>query len=171
MEQRKSMTIKIIIVFGFLLSIVFMFSVPLHATDWNFVTTTTKNYYFIDSDSIITNYTAITFWVIKMDISTAKVRAKKRCTINCHFETALVQEDIRYDAEGHITKIMSDNDIHWYDIRKGSATKAIANLLCEDGGSKIDIKKHLKQPFQIKENEMVSFINNLNSANRYFNSQ
>ncbi len=156
---------------GFIVSIIFVLSVPLHATDWNFVTTTTKNYYFIDSDSIITNETQITFWGIKMDIETAKVTAKKRCTIDCHFENALVQDDIRYDAEGRITQILSYNDMNWYDVRKGSATKTIANFLCEYGRPRIDIKKHLKQPFQTKDNYMASFINNLNSANLSFNSQ
>jgi hypothetical protein len=155
----------------FVLSIIFIFSTLLHATDWNYEATTTKFYYFIDSDSVIANDTQITFWVIKMDIETAKVKAKKRCTIDCHFETALVTDDIQYDANDHIANTMSYYDMKWYDVRKGTATNAIANLLCEYGGPRVNIKKYLKQPFQIKDNYVASFINNLNSVNLYFNSQ
>lgn len=165
------MTIKIIIISVSIVSIISVLSIPLYATDWNFVAATTKNYYFIDSDSIITYRAQITFWTIKMDIETAKVNAKKKSTIDCHFETAHILDDIRYDADGHVIKIMSNDDTNWYDVRKGSATKAIANLLCEYGVPRIDIKKHLKQPFQNKDGYMASFVNNLNSANLYFNSQ
>jgi|WetSurSiteA1Bulk_404760.scaffolds.fasta_scaffold51110_1 hypothetical protein len=158
------MIIKLIIISVFVLNIIFVFSVPLHATDWNFVTTTTINYYFIDSDSVITNDTQITFWVIKMDIETAKVKTIKRCTIDCHFETALVTNDIQYDTNAHITKTMSYYDMNWYDVRKGTATKAIANLLCEYGGPRVDVKKYLKNPFLIKDNQIASCIKNLNAS-------
>ncbi|MFZ5905824.1 MAG: hypothetical protein ACOYVJ_00245 [Nitrospirota bacterium] len=166
------MTGKLIIIVGFLLSIFSIFSVPLHATDWNFVTTTTKNYYFIDSDSMLTHDSQITFWVIKMEIESAQVKAKKRCTIDCHFEIAVITDDIRYDVNNHLVKITSFyDDMKWYDVRKGTATKAIVNLLCEYGGPRVNVRNYLKKPFQAKDNFMASVINNLNSPKLYFNAQ
>jgi hypothetical protein len=162
---------KLIVTVGFLLSIFSIFSGTLHATDWNFVTTTTKNYYFIDSDSILTNDSQITFWVIKMEIESAQVKAKKRCTIDCHFEIAVITDDIRYDTNGHLAKIMSYYDMQWYDVRKGTATNAITNLLCEYGNPRVNVRNYLKKPFQTKDNYMASVINNLNSTELYFNAQ
>jgi hypothetical protein len=162
---------KLIVTVAFLLSILAIFSVPLHATDWNFVTTTKINYYFIDSDSILINDSQITFWVIKMEIESAQVKAKKRCTIDCHFEIALVTDDIQYDANEHLAKITSYYDMKWYDVRNGTATNAITNLLCEYGGPRVNVKNYLKKLFQTKDNYMASVINSLNSPTLYFNAQ
>jgi len=146
------MIIKLIVISVFILSIFFILSVPLHATSWCFITTTTKNYYFIDLDSIVTNETQITFWVIKMDIETAKVKAKKRCTIDCHFETALVIDDIRYDTNAHVEIMKSYHDNNWYNIHNSSPTQGIAQILCKYGGPRKKIREYLKHPFQIKDN-------------------
>jgi hypothetical protein len=162
---------KLIIISGFILSIMFLFSVPLHSTDWDFVAMTKKYYYYIDSDSIITLDTEIIFRVIKMDMESWKLKASKKCVIDCSYEMANILEDIRYDDNARIEEEISYHDVSWYDIRKGKATQEIAGLLCVNGGPRKDIKKYLKQPFQIKDNNLVSSINNLNSANLDFNSQ
>ncbi|MEW6602189.1 MAG: hypothetical protein AB1499_14545 [Nitrospirota bacterium] len=145
------MTKKIIIISFLISSIILALSVPLHASDWNFVTMTTKYYYFIDSDSIITYDSKIIFWVAKVDIETGKFKARKKCSIDCDYETANVMEDIRYDADARIEKKISGYETNWYDVRKGRATQAIATLLCLNAGSREDIKKYLRSLFQIED--------------------
>ena len=107
-----------------------------------------------------------------MEIESAQVKAKKRCTIDCHFKTAVITDDIRYDDNDRLVKITSFyDDMKWYDVRKGTATKAIANLLCEYGGPRENARNYLKKPFQTQDNYMASLINNLNSPKLYFNAQ
>jgi hypothetical protein len=137
---------KLIIISFFIASIIFIFSAPLHSTDWDFVAMTKKYYYYIDSDSIIRHHPKITFWVIKMDIESWKLKARKKCVIDCDFEMASILKDIRYDDYAYIEETISYHDMKWYDIRKGKATQEIANLLCVDGGPRKDIKNFLKQP-------------------------
>ncbi len=114
------------------------------ASDWCFVASSNKYYYYIDSESISIFGKNVTFWIVQQDIESGRVFYKKQFTINCEDETVMLRDSVKAGFSGMLREMFSDERYgEWADIRPRSKMHEVQNILCCDSRPRKNIAEYL----------------------------
>ena len=116
--------------------------------DWEYIISSDKDKYFLNTGRIGSNDLSVTFWMKAINKKTEKETEKTKFTIRCKNGTYAVRYQMKFKPDGSAPAVHSEgNFIAWDKIPSDTIIDTFQKLLCVEGVPRKDVKVYIKETY------------------------
>lgn len=115
--------------------------------EWHSIAASEAHDYFLNIGTVqVNNSNAnVTFWMKEVDRKTGKETEKEKVTIVCEKDKYTLRHLIKYDPDGSVKEVLTDNDLRrWIRIKSNTIIEGIHDVLCDEKYVRQNVKDYLK---------------------------